>query len=136
MRRGHWWYAGALAGLASATRQAGVLLALAFAVEYLRQRDWKLERIRWDAAAIAVVPTGVIAFMIYSWQALGDPLRFMHIQVFWGRDLSLPWIGTAGALEQAGGVAAEGTPFHPGVVLNVIDLLAATVTNGGTTRLA
>jgi Gpi18-like mannosyltransferase len=128
MRRGHWWYAGALAGLASATRQAGVLLALAFAVEYLRQREWKPARIRWNAAAVVLVPTGVIGFMIYSWLTLGDPLSFVHVQVFWGRDLSMPWIGTAGALEQAGAVAAEGTPFHPGVVLNVIDLIAVPVT--------
>ena len=128
MRRGHWWYAGALAGLASATRQAGVLLALAFAVEYLRQREWRFDRVRWNAAAVALVPTGLIAFMIYSWYALGDALYFMHVQVFWGRDLSPPWTGTAGALEQAGGVVAQGMPFHPAVVLNVIDVVAVPVT--------
>jgi hypothetical protein len=128
MRRGHWWYAGALAGLASATRQAGVLLALAFAVEYLRQREWRFDRVRWNVAAVALVPTGLIAFMIYSWYALGDALFFMHVQVFWGRDLSLPWTGTAGALEQAGGVVAQGMPFHPAVVLNVIDVVAVPLT--------
>ena len=53
MRRGQWWSAGIWAGLASGTRQAGVLLAIAFVVEYLRQREWKPSRVRWDAAAVA-----------------------------------------------------------------------------------
>jgi hypothetical protein len=128
MRRGHWWYAGVLAGFASATRQAGVLLALAFAVEYLRQRDWDMLKIRWNAAAIALVPSGLIAFMIYSWYALGDPLKFMHVQIYWGRQLSLPWDGTFAALRQLGEAAAGGAVFQPLVVLNIIDLLSVPIT--------
>ena len=128
MRRGQWWYAGALAGLASATRQAGVLLAFAFAVEYLRQRDWRIERVRWDASAIALVPTGLIAFMIYSGIAFGDPLKFMHVQVLWGREASLPWTGTVNASAQLSDAAVDGFLFQPIVVLNVIDLLAVLVT--------
>jgi hypothetical protein len=52
MRRGNWWAAGAVAALASATRQAGVLLAVAFVVEYLRQRDWRLSGpTRWPCSS-------------------------------------------------------------------------------------
>ena len=130
MRRGRWWYAGVLAGLASATRQAGVLLALAFVVEYLRQREWRIERIRWNAAAIALVPSGLVAFMVYSAIALDDPLKFMHVQIYWGREASLPWTGSVKASEQLGDAAADGFVFQPLVVLNVIDMLAVLVTGG------
>ncbi len=128
MRRGHWWYAGPLAGLASATRQAGVLLALAFVVEYLRQREWRIERIRWNALAILLVPSGLIAFMVYCGIALGDPLKFLHVQIYWGREASLPWIGSVNASNQLGDAAVDGFVFQPLVVLNVIDMLAVLVT--------
>jgi len=122
MRRGHWWAAGALGGLASATRQAGVLLAVAFAIEYLRQRDWRITRVNWDAAAVLLVPTGLLAFMIYCARAFDDPLRFLHIQEFWGRQLSVPWKGVEGALAHIVSWSAE-TPLHSYVVVNLIDLL-------------
>ena len=108
MRRGHWWTAGALAGLSTATRQAGILLALAFAIEYLRQRDWQPTRIRWNALAILLVPTGLAAYMIYSAHVLGDPLAFLHAQSFWGRALAAPWTGTIGALQHLGVHWSEG----------------------------
>ncbi len=121
MRRGHWWLAGAFAGCASATRQAGVLLGLAFVIEYLRQRDWQIKRARWDALAILLVPSGLIAFMIYSGITLDDPLRFMHVQEYWGRELSMPWKGAQGALDHLEQWSTEG-PFHAYVVVNIIDL--------------
>jgi Mannosyltransferase (PIG-V) len=129
MRRGHWWVAGALAGFASATRQAGVLLALAFVIEYMRQRGWRPRALRSDVFAILLVPTGLIAFMLYSAREFGDPLRFVHVQSFWGRELSPPWHGIEGSVRQAAQFWPEG-PFSTWVVLNVIDLatvLAAVV---------
>jgi Gpi18-like mannosyltransferase len=127
MHRGRWWYAGLLAALASATRQAGVLLAIAFAIEYLRQRGWmgrgRARRLGWDALAILLVPTGVIAFMVYSDQVLGDPLKFLHVQAFWGRELSPPWVGTVGALDHIA-FWSQRSPLHTFTVLNVIDLVA------------
>lgn len=122
MRRGDWWAAGILGGFASATRQAGVLLALAFVIEYLRQRDWRLNRVRWDAAAILFIPTGLLAFMAYCARAFGDPLRFLHIQEFWGRQLSVPWKGVQGALGHIATWWVE-SPLHAYVVVNVIDLV-------------
>jgi Gpi18-like mannosyltransferase len=122
MRRGHWWAAGIFGAFASATRQAGVLLALALAIEYLRQRDWRINRVRWDAVAVLLVPGGLIAYMVYCGIAFDDPLRFMHIQEFWGRELSAPWKGVLGALEHMAPWASV-SPLHAYVVVNVIDLL-------------
>ena len=101
---------------------AGLLLALAFAVEYLRQRNWRLSRIRWDALAILLTPAGLIGFMIYDDRAMGDPLRFMHQQATWGRNLSTPWEGIVGAVNQMSQPLADDRPFHPAVILNAIDL--------------
>jgi hypothetical protein len=128
MRRSMWLAAGAMGALASATRQAGVLLALAFAVEYLRQRNWDWRAIRGDVLAIALVPVGVISFALYSWHAFGDPLKFVHVQAFWGRAATWPWLGTWHAAKAAIDAAAGGAVFQPLVVLNVIDILSVVVT--------
>lgn len=90
MRRGHWWVAGVIGGLASATRSVGLVMAVAFAYEYLRQHGF---RWRWNVLAIALVPSGLIAYMGYLWWRLGDPLIFMSAQAPWGRELSAPWTG-------------------------------------------
>ncbi|MBX6748735.1 MAG: glycosyltransferase family 39 protein [Micromonosporaceae bacterium] len=129
MRRGHWWAAGILGGFASGTRQAGVLLALAFVIEYLRQRDWRISRVRWDVAAVLLVPSGLVAYMVYCAIAFDDPLRFMHIQEFWGRQLSVPWKGVEGALDQIAAWKVE-SPLHAYVVVNVIDLVSLPVVAG------
>jgi hypothetical protein len=122
MRRGHWWGAGLLTGLASGARMAGLLLALAFVIEYLRQRQWHLNLVRWDALWILLSPAGLIGFMIYDNNAFGDPLRFMHQQSTWGRNLSSPWEGIAGAANQMAPPLSADQPFHPQVVLNAIDV--------------
>ncbi len=124
MRRGQWWWAGALAGLASATRQAGVLLAFAFIVEYLRQRQGNFRKIRSDVLAILLVPSGLIAFMIYNAEALGDPLKFMHIQGFWGREFGPPWQGIVDTLDQIAARIDAGGPLATYAVLNIIDLVS------------
>jgi Gpi18-like mannosyltransferase len=93
MRRGTWWAAAALAGLATATRSSALLLVIPFAYEYLRQREFQLRRIRWDAAWVAVIPTGIIAFALFCWYDFGDPLRFVHAQALWFRERDWPWVG-------------------------------------------
>jgi Gpi18-like mannosyltransferase len=120
--------AGILGGFASATRQAGIFLALAFAIEYLRQRDWQPQRVRVDALAVGLVPTGIIAYALYCWQAFGDPLKFVHVQSAWGRKPTLPWVGTGHALEIIINAAKGGYVFQPIIILNAIDVLAVLVT--------
>jgi Gpi18-like mannosyltransferase len=124
MRKGHWWLAGMWAGLASGTRQAGVLLAVAFVVEYLRQRNWDPLKARWDAAAIALVPAGLVAYMLYSWHLFGDPLKFVHIQAYWGRSSTWPWTGAVQTIRQVVDASTGGAIFQPIVVLDMIDLLS------------
>jgi Gpi18-like mannosyltransferase len=128
MRRSQWLLAGVMGGLASATRQAGILLVLAFAVEYLRQRNWKWREIRSDVLAIALVPVGTAAYALYCWRAFGDPLKFVHVQAFWGREPTAPWMGTVRAFEIIVLRAQSGAVFQPVILLNAIDILAVVIT--------
>jgi Gpi18-like mannosyltransferase len=122
MRRGRWAYAGVFAGLASATRVAGVLLLLPFVIEYLRQREWRLSRVRWDALAALLVPSGLLAFMVYQWASFGDALLFQQAQSLWGRELSWPWVGVTDAFSRISAWYATGNPFGSSPVLNGIDI--------------
>jgi Gpi18-like mannosyltransferase len=128
LRRSQWLLAGVMGGLASATRQAGILLVLAFAVEYLRQRNWKWREIRPDVLAIALVPVGTASYALYCWRAFGDPLKFVHVQAFWGREPTAPWMGTVRAFETIVLRAQGGAVFQPVIVLNAIDILAVVIT--------
>jgi hypothetical protein len=91
MRTGHWWIAGVLCGLASGTRTAGLLLVLPFAYEYLRQR----RGLRLDALAILLAPTGLLAYMTYTYVRFGDALLFVRVQETWHRQLAPPWVSMA-----------------------------------------
>lgn len=92
LRRGWWWQAGILGLAATATRNAGIFLTIPFAVEYLSQRSWRLRACRFDAAAILLIPTGLLLFMAWLAHTVGDPIAFVHMQqtVFHHR-FSPPW---------------------------------------------
>jgi len=122
MRQGYWASAGLWGGLASATRQAGILLALAFAIEYMRRRGWHPKRIRFDALAVLFVPMGTAAYAWYCWRTYDDPLKFVHIQALWGRIPTVPWEGTQRAIGHIRTAAVDGAVFQPLIVLNVLDI--------------
>ncbi|GAA2631423.1 mannosyltransferase family protein [Paractinoplanes durhamensis] len=89
-RRGHWWLAGALGALSSATRLFGLLLMVPLAIEYLRQIGWRPRRLRPDVLALGLVPVGVLAYSVYCWVELGNPLAFSAAQDQWGRRYTVP----------------------------------------------
>jgi Gpi18-like mannosyltransferase len=91
IRRHNWWLAGLLGALASANRSSGILLLVPFGYEYLSARGFRWRKIRPDVLFAALIPTGLLGYMIYTWIALDDPLQFMHAQVNWDRTLSWPW---------------------------------------------
>ncbi|MCO8277700.1 glycosyltransferase 87 family protein [Actinoplanes sp. TRM 88003] len=86
-RRGHWWLAGSLGALSSATRLFGLLLILPLAVEYVRQVG---RRPRRDVLALALVPLGVVAYSVYCLIELGSPVQFSIAQDQWGRRYTVP----------------------------------------------
>jgi Gpi18-like mannosyltransferase len=143
LRQQRWWLAGALAGLASATRPFGVLLAAPFVFEYLRvrmpaagagsfgRRLWGAVRlIRLDAAAVLLVPSGLAAFAVYCWVTLGDPFIYTKVQVGnWNKILTWPGHTLWLAMEQ---LAARPLAENYGLLID----LAATLFAGAMITLA
>lgn len=74
-RRGRWWAAGFMGGLAALTRQQGILLLLPLAWELWEHahRDWRKLLGRWRSAiALLLTPLGLAAWVVYRNFALGD----------------------------------------------------------------
>ncbi|MDD9821262.1 MAG: glycosyltransferase family 39 protein [Nitrospira sp.] len=82
-RRGNWLLAGVLGMGSAMTRLVGVLMAPLLALEYLRQRQWRLTRIRPDALWIGLVPAGLGVFMAFCYVVTGNPLQFAEVQKMW-----------------------------------------------------
>jgi hypothetical protein len=102
-RQGRFGWACALGGLASGTRNTGVLVAVPIALLYLygpradRPRPESARRfrpryaLRPDALWILLVPAGLVAYSIYQWARFGDPLATWHVQTFWSRGFHGPF---------------------------------------------
>ena len=98
-RTGRWAWAGACAGLASATRSAGLLLLLPLALIWWDSRPRRAR----DAAWLALAPVGIAAYAAWLGIAEGDAFRFLDVQDAWMRELTVPlagaWDGFAAAVD-------------------------------------
>src|SRR2546423_6862383 len=95
-RRGRWWWAGVLAGLAAATRSAGVVLLVPLVLF-----AWP----RWrDMRPLVLVPVGLGCFMAAMVIAGHGALSPFPVQDGWFRPRAGPFRG----LRDAGGAAGEG----------------------------
>lgn len=75
-RRERPWVAGTLGLLASLTRLPGWILALPLAYEYLRRRDFNLQRLDWSAASLVLPPLGMAGFLGWRrWAGLSPLAR-------------------------------------------------------------
>lgn len=89
-RRGSWWWAGLLGGLACMTRIQGVIIGPALLVEAFHQERFR--RIPWKALWLALVPAGFSVFLLVNWIVSGDPLEFMDLQrEHWSQRAVWPW---------------------------------------------
>jgi Mannosyltransferase (PIG-V) len=92
--------AGLLGALAAATRSFGVLLLIPLAYEWLRNRQEFGWRGVWE---MALVPTGLIGYMMFLWYQFGDPLLFAKAQAtLWRRELIDPMTALGMAWTKAG----------------------------------
>ncbi|MGK5683728.1 mannosyltransferase family protein [Actinoplanes sp. URMC 104] len=127
-RRGHWWLAGSLGALSSATRLFGVLLIAPLAVEYLRQTGWRPRRVRPDVLGLALVPLGVVGYSVYCLFELGSPLQFSIAQDEWGRRYTFPGQAWLISVRQIAGHSALdkatlGAVLDAGTILVAVVLL-------------
>lgn len=88
-RKGHWVLAGALGGLASATRIIGLALLPALAAELLLQKKEK-KKINYffGLTGVLLVPLGLLAYMWFLKMRTGDPLEFLHNLSIFGQQRS------------------------------------------------
>ena len=130
LRRGKpldWWLAGLLGFLAALTRSSGVILAIPYLVVYV-QRFWTAsERSQhsWGEklnalAPLALIPAGVVAYMIYQYYTKGNPLIFISQETTfrWHRHLNFPWVGLGSAI----GTVFSTSGFGNGYLQNLLDL--------------
>ena len=98
-RTGRWAWAGACAGLASASRSAGLLLLLPLALIWWSSRPRRPR----DAAWLGLAPLGIAAYAAWLGLVEGDALRFLDVQEAWSRELSVPlagaWDGLVAAVD-------------------------------------
>ena len=81
--------------IVTATRFSGVLLPAALCLELL-VRDWKhaldlLARPDGHLRSLAIMPLGLVAFMLFLYFQTGDPLAYVHVeQVGWNQGFRNP----------------------------------------------
>jgi len=85
-RKKQWFWVGVYGALASATRVFGVLLFVYACMEYISSRR-KVARIQ-DILSLCLMPTGLVAYMLYLYTRSGDPFLFFHIQPAFGANRS------------------------------------------------
>jgi hypothetical protein len=114
-RRGHWWLAGLLGGLAALTRLQGIILLVPLTVLLLYgprgdrpagpRRGWRPPHfppaLR-HAAPVLLIPVALAAFAAYLWIAIDDPLATLAAQrEGWDRHAAIPVVSAYLGLEDA-----------------------------------
>lgn len=84
-RRDRWWLAGILGFLAALTRSQGILLVIPLAIIFLRQEGWRPQGWRANPLSIALVPAGLLTYMVYLRRLWNDPLVMLSAQKGWDR---------------------------------------------------
>ncbi len=83
-QRRHWLWMGIMGGLMSATHPNGVLIGV-FALWFIWE-DAQQNKGPWRQYwPIVLIPLGLVAYMVFLYFEMGDPLAFLHYQVYWDR---------------------------------------------------
>jgi len=92
-RRSRWLAAGAMGGLASATRVTGFLFSISYLLEWLRAQEGRLSWRALDRKAVIgllLCPLGMALFVLHLRARVGDALAFQQAEISWGRWLGNP----------------------------------------------
>lgn len=125
-RRGRWRWVAPLALYTGLTRNVGVLLAVALALEAWRQHREGRSLGANVAAGILAAPAGLGLFALYGWWKWGDLLATVSVQSGWQREFTWPWVTLARAVDVA--VSTPGryaTGYHTLDLLLFLPVLAA-----------
>ena len=119
-RRQRWLLAGLAGAVAAATRNLGFLLIVPLLFE-ARSQERAIDERRWDRLVGACLPLlGAVSYATYWAIRTGDPLRPIHAQGAWLRQLSFPIV----TLGNAAAYALRGVS-DPNGIFWMVDLLLA-----------
>jgi hypothetical protein len=136
-RQERWAVAGVLAGVASATRNMGVLLIVPLAIMYLFPRGAPRRPLRPNAAFLLLAPVGLVAYSWHLHRAIGDFFGWRHSQETGGFDRRFvgPLAGIKDGVVDAWdslGHLADAAATLPGLEVNVFALVALAAAVAGT----
>ena len=98
IRRRQWMWAGALGGLAAATRLTGLALLPLLVIEMYANRQ-TLKAAFATALAPLLLSAGFLLYIATNWLVLGNPLAFVSVQdLHWSHRLAPPWTGFTSAV--------------------------------------
>jgi Gpi18-like mannosyltransferase len=118
-RRGNFITSGIFGALASMTRVEGVLTALPLLYEVWRAwRERRGTTLLRGAVGLALVPSGLAAYMLYLYALQGDPMAFSKVQADWNRHFAPPWVSIANTVH-----AIATSPLNSGAANHVIELV-------------
>lgn len=108
---------GIFGALLSATRNMGVMLVFAVAVQYLYdyfKNNKSIKKILSDTfkntnliLGVSLIPLGLFLYMSHLWRLLGDPMAFSNVQIAWAKKISNPVTNLISAYSKGGGLAAS-----------------------------
>jgi hypothetical protein len=106
-RKNRWLTACILTALATLTRSQGIIVLLPLLIEYLAQRNFRLQQVSWNATAFAFVPAALFAFVLFLKVNFGSWTIIFDLQNAWGRRLMWPWHPVAWLFRHAPALSPE-----------------------------
>ena len=115
-RRGQWWWAGALGGMAALSRPPGIMIFVGLVVEYLLQCEFNWRKVRLNVFALGLPPLCLAGYFGYLRYAEGTATAALQAQGAWGLGMQNPLRTVASFFYQfRGGARNGGGPgIHPG----------------------
>lgn len=93
-RHGKWPLAGTLGFFAALAKPVGVLVLIPALLMYLKNIGYSWKKISPQISYLALIPTGLICFGLYSYFIIGDFFAYSHVQnLAWEHRISNPfWV--------------------------------------------
>lgn len=106
-RKNQWLTVCTLAALATLTRSQGIILFLPLFIEYLAQRNFRVQQVSWDGMAFVLIPVALFTFAAFLKVKFGSWSTMFDLQNAWGRRLMWPWYPIAWLVRHAPALSPE-----------------------------
>jgi hypothetical protein len=86
-----WAIASILGYFVALSRPLGVLILIPLILDYLKNKNWKIHKIKGDVAYLLFIPAGFFTFLLSLYQLTGNLFAPMQIQSAWNKIFAMPW---------------------------------------------